>query len=388
MNLKRKTLIVIETGHLSKKAVSGGETIMPHMAKYLNSKYKITVILPHFVKGYWHDQKNITLIKLPANFFEKNNHPVFVLLNYIWRAIQTYLIIKKVQPETFIYSSTNTFPDILPSFILRMTNHRFNWIARIHHMVPPPTKRQGNFLVNLFAFMLDKFCVSCAKAADIIFALNHLLYRKLITIGFSKNRLAVLGAGVEDRYFETTQTKKIYDGIFLGRLHRTKGVLDLPHIWSLVTKTNPNAKLIIAGEISDLALFQALRSDIIKKGLQNKVEILGFVKQKEIRDMLSKSKLFLLTDHEAGFGLAALEAMAAGLPVVGWDLGVLGTAFKKGFVKVPVKNYDLFSQKVASLLGDRNLYQKLSTDARSEAQNHSWRTVAMKFSKHLDTMFP
>lgn len=383
----RKTFIVIETGHLSKKAVSGGETIMPHMAKYLNSEYKVTVILPHFAQKHWQDQKNISFIKLPANFFERSNHPAFVLANYLWRATQTYLIIKKkAVPNSIIYSSTNSFVDILAPFLMKVTARKFKWIARIHHLTEPATRREGNFFVNLPAFVIDRLSMNCAKLADITIALNPAVYEKLLSVGFNKDNLKVLGAGVDFNYFKPEQSDKIYEGIFLGRLHRTKGVEDLVQIWSHVTKTYPQAKLAIAGEIPDTALYHSLQREIGKSGLGNNIKILGFQKKSEVQELLLKSKVFLFTDHEAGFGLAALEAMAAGLPVVGYDIGVLGNVYRKGFIKIPAYNKSIFAQEVLKLLKDNSLRQIYSKEAQEEARRHNWQTVAMKFNSILDTM--
>ena len=58
------------------------------------------------------------------------------------------------------------------------------------------------------------------------------------------------------------------------------------------------------------------------------------------------------TDHEAGFGLAVAEAMAAGLPVVGWDIGILGYVYKSGYIKVPLNNYNQFARSILKLLHD------------------------------------
>lgn len=386
MQKSKKTLIVIEAGHLSKIAVSGGEMIMQHIAKYLKSKYAIIVILPTSATKPWHGSKKISFIKLPPNIFEKNNNPVFIFFNYLIRAIKTFLILKSQFPNSTIYSSTNSFVDTTGPYLLKITGHKFKWIARVHHLTENPSKREGNFFVNMLSFLLDRLSLNQIKKADITITLNPLLYKKLASFGFRKKNLETLGGGADPTYFKKPHIQKPWSGIFLGRLHRTKGVLDLPNIWLRVIKSLPNATLAIVGEKSDSKLYKQLGDKIKTLALDDKIKVLGFVSESEVATLLSNSKVFLFTDHEAGFSLATAEAMASGLPIVGYDIGILGSVFKKGFLKVPFKNLDAFSDQVIRILKSKTLHQKLSIEAKEEASNHNWQTVAMKFEKILDTI--
>ena len=72
------------------------------------------------------------------------------------------------------------------------------------------------------------------------------------------------------------------------------------------------AKLLLIGEGPDTIL---ARRQITKKGLADKVMFLG--NQSRVEAVLPCADLFLLPSEEESFGLAALEALACGVPVVG-----------------------------------------------------------------------
>ena len=76
--------------------------------------------------------------------------------------------------------------------------------------------------------------------------------------------------------------------------------------------------------------------------------------------------------------------MAAGMPVVGWDIGILGSVFKSGFIKIPLGNYEFFADNIAKILKDNSLYLKLSDQAQKEAKKIDWSIIGQKFGKILN----
>lgn len=91
---------------------------------------------------------------------------------------------------------------------------------------------------------------------------------------------------------------------------RTSDVID---IFDSIQKQLP-AKLLLIGEGPDTIL---ARRNVNKRGLQDKVVFLG--NQSQVEAVLPLSDLFLLPSEEESFGLAALEALACGVPVIGTE---------------------------------------------------------------------
>jgi len=62
-----------------------------------------------------------------------------------------------------------------------------------------------------------------------------------------------------------------YDGVFIGRFHVQKGVLELIDVWELVVKNKPFAKLVMIG---DGDLFPEVKDKIDKKELSSNIILL------------------------------------------------------------------------------------------------------------------
>jgi len=387
-------MLVIEIGHSLGTALGGGDLLMQPMAENLNHKYNFTILTTQIGKKHWlksHFNPNLRI--LPNNPFDNKGDPFPVFLTYCIRMVQAFtkllFHLKKsvLQNENYIYSSTNVLPDILPAFLIRKIYSNTTWIARIHHLIPPPHKREGDVFVNLISFLMQIIALRLAKKADLIIALNSNLLKELINRGFSEKKLSTLGAGVDyEKILKYSDSSKqtLYKGIFIGRLHRTKGVLDLPNIWKHVVSTGHNtAKLAIIGELSDPKVVSQLKSKINKLGLSKNIDILGFVTENEKYSILKRASVFLFTDHEAGWGLAVAEAFACGVPVIGYDIGILETIYKTGFLTVPLGKHKQFADQVNYLLKNSRKRNSLGKLAQKEVSNYKWKSITNRFDKML-----
>jgi L-malate glycosyltransferase len=97
----------------------------------------------------------------------------------------------------------------------------------------------------------------------------------------------------------------------ISNFRPVKRTLDVIDIFDKIAAEIP-AKLLLIGEGPDTVL---ARRTINKRNLSSKVIFLG--NQSRVEAMLPCSDLFLLPSEEESFGLAALEAMACGVPVIG-----------------------------------------------------------------------
>ena len=173
--------------------------------------------------------------------------------------------------------------------------------------------------------------------------------------------------------------------MFLGRLHPTKGIFDLIPIWKEVVSDLPKARLAVIGGGQEY-LSDYLQKLIQKEGLSENVFLLGVIPDKKVFSLMKKAKVFLFTDHEAGWGLAVAEAMVCGLTVVGYDNGLLGTVYKAGFRKVPLGNHHRFANETKQLLRERSVRVKLAREAKRQAMKLDWERTSRKFSLILGEM--
>jgi glycosyltransferase involved in cell wall biosynthesis len=103
--------------------------------------------------------------------------------------------------------------------------------------------------------------------------------------------------------------------LFLSRIHRKKGLDLLLPAFRELHKRHPEAVLIIAGD-GESALVAELRVQARELRIGNHVSWVGFLSGEEKLDALRTSAVFVLPSYSENFGVAVIEAMAAGLPVV------------------------------------------------------------------------
>ncbi len=100
-----------------------------------------------------------------------------------------------------------------------------------------------------------------------------------------------------------------------SNFRKVKRVNDIIHIFDQINKAVPS-KLLMVGDGPDRPGAEELCREL---GICDDVRFLG--KQQEMEEILAISDLFILTSEYESFGLSALEAMAAGVPVLSSNAG-------------------------------------------------------------------
>lgn len=102
---------------------------------------------------------------------------------------------------------------------------------------------------------------------------------------------------------------------YLGRLHPRKALDTLVHAFKAISERFPNVFLLLGGPDGGQEAF--LRELVNSLGLNNRVRFLGLLDSQERRLLFSCTDIFSLAGYSGeNFGMAAVEAMAAGIPVI------------------------------------------------------------------------
>ena len=144
-----------------------------------------------------------------------------------------------------------------------------------------------------------------------------------------------------------------------------KRVPDTIKIFEKVQKEIPS-KLILIGDGPDRSECERLSRQL---DLCDKVKFLG--KQDGLVEILSSSDLFLIPSQSESFGLAALEAMACGLPVISSSVGGLPELVKHnetGFI-AEIGDVDRMAKYTLELLSNEKKYKLFSENSRQRAVN-------------------
>lgn len=164
--------------------------------------------------------------------------------------------------------------------------------------------------------------------------------------------------------------------LFVGRLEYEKGVHDAIAALPRIRRTHPGTTLTIAGEGTqqDWLVEQARKHKVLKA-----TRFAGHCDHADLLALLHRADAAVLPSHYEPFGLAALEAAAAGTPLVTSNIGGLGEAVIDGKTGVSCAPRDVagLADAVRSVLDDPDAAQRRAEAARERlTSDFDWQTVA------------
>lgn len=156
-----------------------------------------------------------------------------------------------------------------------------------------------------------------------------------------------------------------------SNFRKIKRVQDVVKIFHEVNKQIPS-KLLFVGDGPERVVAEDLSRRL---GICDEVRFVG--KQEQMEDILAIADLFLLTSEYESFGLAALEAMAAGVPVVSTNAGGLTEINVPGVTGYmgDVGDVQDMSEKAIFILQDDDKLQEFKANAARHAQKFDISTI-------------
>lgn len=170
----------------------------------------------------------------------------------------------------------------------------------------------------------------------------------------------------------------------LGRLSEEKGFHTLIEAFARIAGQFPAWHLTIFGEGPERSRLERLIED---RGLTARVHLPGWTT--DAAAVLSQADLFVLPSRYEGFPNALLEAMAAGLPCISFDCDsgpreIIRHAMDG--MLVPPGNRDELARTLAQLMEDRNLRDRLGTEARQVRERFSPAEFYRRWDAVLDDL--
>lgn len=162
--------------------------------------------------------------------------------------------------------------------------------------------------------------------------------------------------------------------LYLGRLKRDKGILDLAKAFAALCKRFANVHLFIVGPDEERLTDQVLS---ICRECAGRVHAFGFTDKPE--KYLSAADVFCLPSYREGFGQVVVEAASVGIPSVGSNIYGITDAIDDrvtGYLFEPGAHHDLM-QKMARFIENPSTIRTMGEKARVN--------VAGKFSKERIT---
>jgi len=173
--------------------------------------------------------------------------------------------------------------------------------------------------------------------------------------------------------------------ITTGRLVYKNGVDTLIKAMAILAKHPDNKfKLLIIGEGEQKNELLSLAE---KLGLKSKVVFAGSVENRELPKYLKIAHIFVRPSRSEGLGNSFLEAMAAGIPIIGPAVGGIVDFLKDGQTGLicDQNNPEDIAKKIELIMEDENLRKKLVSNAKLLVeQKYNWDKIAQDYQNQYD----
>jgi glycosyltransferase involved in cell wall biosynthesis len=164
----------------------------------------------------------------------------------------------------------------------------------------------------------------------------------------------------------------------VGRIEEAKG--QAVAIEAFAKAGAPNSTLVICGSVQREGYLESLKKRTRELGIEDAVHFLKFTS--EVPALMNAFDLSLLPSRGETFGLVVIEAMAAGLPVIGTDAEGVPEIIdhERNGMLVPPGDVEALANAMRCLGEDDGIRQRLGRQARQDAlERYDYKTQTKKF---------
>lgn len=233
--------------------------------------------------------------------------------------------------------------------------------------------------------LIKKMKIYALKKAKVVTVVSNELKLQVQQL-FGVSEVLVHPMGVDVSKFKNDKDRarlnKERTVLFVGRLDKIKGV---PYL--IEAMKDIDAKLVIVGD-------GALREELEKQAepFGEKITFLGAVEHAKLPEIYRNADVFvapsitLENGATEGFGLVFVEAMAAGLPVIGTATGGIKDIIDDGVngYLIEEKSSREIVEKINYLFKNTDVYIELANGAKVKAEKYDWVNVGNEYIKIIN----
>lgn len=256
--------------------------------------------------------------QVPIRFYPRFSPPINFLREFSFSTGLTAWLWQNLRHYDLLH--IHALFSYVPTLAMMLAyHHHLPYITSTHGLLCQWSLRQGSYKKSMYLRLLEQLNLNHASALHCTTQQEQ----KDIALLELKSPTFVLPLGLEippnivqahyklRSYLNLPPSEFLI--VFLGRLHYVKGLDFL--IPALAQLRSHSFRFLIAGQGTP-EYESEIRALVAQLGLQDRTHFFGFVDGELKHLLLQGSDVLVLTSHLESFGLAALEALAAGIPVV------------------------------------------------------------------------
>lgn len=162
--------------------------------------------------------------------------------------------------------------------------------------------------------------------------------------------------------------------LFVATLNHRKGIVPLVKAFALVLKSIPNCRLRIVGEGPQMT---EVKETVKRFNALSSIDFLGWKTREQSRLEYQKCTVFCMPSLGEPFGMAALEAMSCGAPLVVTNTGGLGSYVPdRGSIKVPPEDIPALAHALTEVLTKPAFRVEMGRSNRQEVEEKmDWQRI-------------
>jgi len=261
------------------------------------------------------------VVERKAPNFHIRRFPALELGDYNISIPLAFALKKDVRSYDIVHiNSLYKFSSTVAALYCRL--YKVPYLVRPHGTLDPYIFRRHRLIKSIYEKMFEWQNLEHAAAVhftafeemELVRPLRLKIRGVVVPLGVDANAFRI--SGVSGRFrakWQITPSKNII--LFLGRINFKKGLDLLVRAFSQISKCREDLHLVLAGP-DDEGYGAKVRHWLVREGALSKTTFTGIVAGSDKLDILAAAQLFVLPSYTENFGLAVVEAMAAGLPVV------------------------------------------------------------------------
>ncbi len=169
---------------------------------------------------------------------------------------------------------------------------------------------------------------------------------------------------------------------FLGRITMQKGPEFFVDAATQVLKNTKHIRFVMAG--SGDMMNQMIRL-VADRGISDKFHFTGFLRGKQVYEMLKSSDVYVMPSVSEPFGISPLEAMQCGVPsIISYQSGC--AEILENVIKTDYWDVDAMADAIYSICTYPAMAEYLKTEGKKEVDNIKWEDAGLKIRKIYDRL--
>ncbi len=235
----------------------------------------------------------------------------------------------------------------------------------------------------------------CCMAADALYVSTAAHRRHMATeLGIPASKIDIVPLGIPDvsnpKAREQRPRGKPRTLLYLGRLEKRKGVVDLLQAMPEIVRSVPDVQLVLIGKDREHAPGNISHQEYFACNfppeLQKHVIFAGFLEESEINHWFERADAFVAPSIYESFGLIFIEAMRWSLPVIGTHAGGIPEVVEdglNGYLVNPRAPHEI-AARVVEILTDEPLRLRMAASARQTFEKKfTSRVMAARTAEHF-----